>query len=122
MAPSASIQLRCFRIEQLGEARIVGHVLEIGVAARLDAVLRIELDGGDQVLQALLGLAGNAVEDGEAVVCVIGRGVFLEDAIELVTSILVISRIKERNGVVILLAGRRECERGVLGLDRKSVV
>ena len=87
MAPTAGVPLRRFRIEQFGKTRIVGHVLEVGVATGLDTVLRVELDGGDQVLKALLGLSGHAVENGEAVVRVVGFRVLLEDAFELVGSV-----------------------------------
>lgn len=44
-----NVRLGRFRIEQFGKAWIVRHILKIGVAARLDAVLRIEFDCGDQM-------------------------------------------------------------------------
>ena len=40
---------RHLRIEEFGEARIVGHVLEVGIIARLKAIRRVQLDGLIQI-------------------------------------------------------------------------
>ena len=61
-----------FRIKKLGEARIVRHVIEIDVAARLDAILGIEADGARQVIEALLRLSRDAVEHRQAIMRIIG--------------------------------------------------
>src|SRR6266511_5002212 len=56
-----------FRVEQLSKARIVGHIAEIRVVARLEAVAGVKTDGLRQMLQALRGAAGEALEHGAAV-------------------------------------------------------
>ena len=49
--------LRKFRIQQLCEARVVDHALEVVVGAGLEAVLRIQLDGLREAVEAVLRLA-----------------------------------------------------------------
>ena len=61
-----------FGVEEFGEAGVVGHALEVGVGAGLDAVLGVEADGFGEVLDAVLGVAGHAGEQGEAVEGVVG--------------------------------------------------
>ena len=45
-----------FRVEELGEARVVGHVDEVGVGVGLDAVGGIDLDGAAEMLERIFSL------------------------------------------------------------------
>src|SRR6185437_7866369 len=92
-----------FRIEEFGKARIVRHVVEVRIAARLNAVLRIQLNRLVQMVQALLSLPGDAVQYRQPVVRVIRHGVFLQQALELVARVFIIACVQQRNGVVVLL-------------------
>ena len=56
-----------FRVEQFGEARIVGHVAEVRIVACLEAGSRVQADGLGKVLQALTGAACQALQHGKAV-------------------------------------------------------
>ena len=51
--------LRKFRIQQLREARVIHHALEVVVRPGLKSVLRIELDGLRQAVETILRLAGD---------------------------------------------------------------
>src|ERR1700739_987630 len=75
-----------------------------------------------QVIKAVLGLSSGAVENGESVVGIVGEGIFLEQALELVASVLIVAGVKQRDGIVVLLLGTGEGEFPLLGLaltDRK---
>ena len=54
-------------VEELGEARVVCHVLEVGVGAGLDTISRVETDSLGEVLEACMGISGHAGQDGEAI-------------------------------------------------------
>ena len=64
---SGSRSDRTFRIEQLGEARIVGHVTKVRVIAGLETISRVDPDGLGQMLQTLRGTAGETLQHGQAV-------------------------------------------------------
>ena len=102
-----------FGVEQFGEAGIVGHIDKIGVAAGLDAVGRIELDGASEMVEGLLGLAGHAVEQGHAVMGKVGLRRSGEDGFELIAGFLIGADVEERDGVVVLLLGGFEAEGGL---------
>src|ERR1700723_3578445 len=59
--------LRDFRIQQLGEAGIVHHALKVVIRTRLEAISRVQLDRSTEIGQAVMGAAGDGVEQGEAV-------------------------------------------------------
>src|SRR5580704_4564543 len=95
-------------VKELGEAWVVGHVLEVRVGAGLEAVARILADGLGEVLEAGVGVAGHAGEDGEAVESVVSLVVDLEDGLELFACVLVMAVVEERDGVVVALLGGGE--------------
>jgi hypothetical protein len=92
---STAMTLWSFRVEQLSEARIVGHICEISIAACLDTVAGIELDGPGQVVEALLCLSRHAVQHRQAVVRVVGIRIPLDHAIELVARILILPLVEQ---------------------------
>jgi hypothetical protein len=51
-------------VEELGEAGIFGYAVEIGVKARLEAVLAIETDGFGEVLDAGVVITGEGGKEG----------------------------------------------------------
>ena len=63
-------------VEEFGEAWVVGHILEVGVGAGLDAVPGVEADGLGEVFEAEVGVAGHAGEDSQAIEGVVGLVVF----------------------------------------------
>jgi len=71
------------------------HVLEVGVGAGLDAVLRVEVDGLRKVLEAGVRIAGHAGEDGEAIEGVIGLAVLGGDFLEMGARVLVVTVIEQ---------------------------
>ncbi len=89
-------------VEQVGEARVVGHVLEVGVGAGLDAVAWIVADGLGEVLEALVAVSGEAGEDGEAVEGVVGGGMLLQDELEVLACVFVVAQVEQGDGVVVL--------------------
>src|SRR6267154_269878 len=52
------------RVQKLGEARVLGQVVKIGVVARLVAQAGIQTKGLFQMLQRIFHMAGNAIERG----------------------------------------------------------
>jgi len=105
-------------IEEFGEARVVRHVLEVGVGAGLDAVARVEADGLGEVLQAVVGISGHAGEDGESVKGIVGAGVLCEDGFEMSACVFVVAVVEQGDGEVeTFLAGEELglTSRGLLG-------
>ena len=105
-------------VEEFGEAWVVCHVLEVGVGAGLDAVARIETDGLGEVLEAIVGVAGHAGEDGETVKGKIGAVVLGEDGFEMGARVFVVSVVEQGDGEVeAFLAGEEfgNVARGLLG-------
>ena len=92
-------------VEEFGEAGVVGHVLEVGVGAGLDAVAGVLADGLGEVLEAGVRVAGHAGEDGEAVEGVVGLVVGLEDGLELLAGVFVVAVVEQGDGVVVALFG-----------------
>jgi hypothetical protein len=90
-------------VEEFGEAGVVGHVLEVGVGAGLDAVSGVVVDGLGEVVETASGVAGHAGQDGEAVESVVGGGVGGEDGVEVLARVFVVTVVEERDGVVVLL-------------------
>ena len=78
------IALRKFRIQQLREARIVNHALEVVVGPRLEAVFGIQLDGLRKAVQAVLRLAGDGVKQRQPVKGEVSAWVVGQDAFELI--------------------------------------
>lgn len=109
------------RIEQLGEAGVVEHGLEVVVGAGLEAVSGVHLDGAGEIVEAALGAAGDGVEEGEAVVGVIGVRVRLEDAAELLGGLLKVAGVELRDGVIEALLGGEEAEAVALQLAAAGV-
>src|SRR5713226_9924423 len=68
-----------FWIEQLGEPRIVGHVLEVRIIAGLKTVLRIHADGIAQISKGAFHLTSQAVNHGHAVKSEVGFGILFQD-------------------------------------------
>jgi hypothetical protein len=97
-----------FGVEELGEAGVVGHVLEVGVGACLDAVFAVEADGFGKVFQADVGVAGHAGEDGEAVEGVVGTVVFEDDLLEFGARVLVVAFVEQGDRVVVAFLVREE--------------
>src|SRR6185503_15756602 len=91
-----------FRVEQFGETRIVGHVVEVCVAAGLDAVLRIELNGFVKVVETFLGLPRDAVQNCQSIVGIIHQVAVGEQIFKLIASVLVVAGIQQGNRVVVL--------------------
>src|ERR1051325_10697486 len=71
------------RVDQLGEARVVRHVPEVGVVPGLEAVARIQSDGLGQVLEGVLIVTGQAIQYGQPVPPVIGRSRLFNDLIQV---------------------------------------
>ena len=100
-------------VEEFGEAGVVGHVLEVGVGAGLDAVAGVLAYGLGEVFEAGVGIAGHAGEDGEAVEGIVRLVVGLEDGLELLAGVFVVAVVEQGDGVVVALLGGGE---GVLAL------
>lgn len=49
-----------FGVEEFGEAGVLGDAVEVGVEAGLEAVLSVETDGLSEVVDAGVGVAGEA--------------------------------------------------------------
>src|SRR5579883_981031 len=105
-----------FRIKQLSKARIINHVLEIRVGARLNAVLAIQLDRRSQMLQAFLRLSRHAVQHRQSVMRKVRPLVLFQDIFQVVTRIFIIAGIQQRDRIVILLAQARKRSCTLLGL------
>ncbi len=54
------------RIQQFGEARILGQIVEVGIVARLEAQAGIQAKRLVQMLQGILHMTGQAIERGQA--------------------------------------------------------
>ena len=104
--PIVGVRLRLdLGVEELGEARVVGHVLEIGVGAGLNAVAGVVLDGFGEVFEALVRIAGHAGEEGHAVEGVVCVGCGGEDLAQVVAGVLVLAFVEQGDGVVVLFFG-----------------
>src|SRR6266496_2436866 len=97
-----------FRVEQLSKARIVGHIAEIRVVARLEAVAGVKTDGLGQMLQALRGAAGEALEHGAAVPDVVQRRALVREVLQMLARGDEVSQVHERNGKIVVLLGGGE--------------
>ena len=73
--------LRNLRIQQFGKARVVHHALKVVIRARLKAVFLDSTRWLSKVVEALLGLTGDGVEQGKAVVGVVGLWMAGKDAL-----------------------------------------
>jgi len=92
-----------FGVEEFGEAGVVGYGVEVGVGAGLEAVLGVEADGFGEVVDALLGVAGHAGEQGEAVEGVVRGFVLQENLLEVLAGVFVVAVVQQRDGVVVPL-------------------
>src|ERR1035441_7928206 len=88
-------------VEEFGEAGVVGHILEVGVGAGLDAVFCVEADGLSEVFEAGVGFAGHAGEDGETIEGVVGLIVLGEDFLVMGARVLVVAFVQQGDGVVV---------------------
>ena len=77
---SSKQALRNLRIQQLGKARIVRHVLEVVVDARLQPVLGVQFDGPRQIGKAVLGVAGDRFQHRQPVKSVVGARVIVAES------------------------------------------
>ena len=93
-------------VEQLGKAGIVGHVLEVGVGACLDAVVRVQADRLGQLFETGVRIASHAGEHGQTIECIVGLVVRGDDPFQLAARVFVVAVIQQRYGVVVLLFGR----------------
>jgi hypothetical protein len=84
--------------------------LEVVVGAGLEAVFGVQLDGAGEIAEAVLGAAGDGVEQGEAVEGIVGVGLGGKDVVELLASFLVVAGIQHGDGVVVMLLGGEEGE------------
>src|SRR5438445_7187662 len=96
-------QICRLRIQQLSEARIVRHVLEVRVVACLEAVLRIQTDGFAKVFQRAFHLAGETIHHGQAVIGKIGPGIALEYLFHVSARLIKLAAVQERNCVIKVL-------------------
>jgi len=92
-----------FGVEEFGEAGVVGYGVEVGVGAGLEAVLGVEADGFGEVVDALLGVACHAGEQGEAVEGVVRGFVLQENFLEVLAGVFVVAVVEKRDGVVVPL-------------------
>ena len=90
--------------------------MEIVVDTGLLAVARVELDGAGEIGQAILCVAGDGVENGKAIVGVVGGGVVSEDPGELLPGVFIVPGVELRDRVIVTLLGSKKGETGLLEL------
>ncbi len=91
------------RVKQLGEARILGQVLEVGVVASLKAESRVQADGFIQTAQGVLDVAGHTVQSGDAVNHIVGFRRLLLEFFKVLAGLNVVAQVHERDGIVEML-------------------
>ena len=97
---------RDFRIEELREPRIIGHVLEIGIVSRLEAIRAIQLDGFIQIAQTVLGAIGEAIQQSQTVEGKVGLSVLLQNLFHVAARLVIRAGVHQGDGIVVVLACR----------------
>src|SRR5208282_4495583 len=98
------------RIEQLGEARILRQILEVGVIPRLEAQRRFYLNRLVQRGERFFDVTGQAMQGSQAVENELRLRILLQQLVEMLARRHVISDVDERNGIVVMLLSRFELQ------------
>ena len=105
-----------FRVEQFGEARIVGHVAEVRIVACLEAGSRVQADGLGKVLQALTGAACQALQHGKAVPNEVELGILDGELLQVLARADEVTIVHQGDGEVVVLFGRNKAVADLLDL------
>ena len=101
-----------FRVEQLGEARIVLQKRKVLVVASVVTVLGTQLDGDPQILHGRICFTGQAIESCHRVDDVIGLGRSFARAIEVFASLIPTSQVHQRDALRIVVFRRLQNKSG----------